>query len=75
MLHAADLCANKYRMQLNAATMLGQGKTIVQAEIDSACEVIDFLRFNAMFALNLDKYQPNSTKISKNSMIYRALEV
>lgn len=51
MLKAADLCATKYRMDLNAATMLGQGKTIIQAEIDSACEITDFLRFNSWFAL------------------------
>lgn len=49
-LKAADLISTKYRMQLNAATMLGQAKTIVQAEIDSACELADFLRFNAYFA-------------------------
>jgi len=41
---AADLMAGKYRMELNAATMLGQGKTVVQAEIDSAAELIDFFR-------------------------------
>uniref|UniRef100_A0A0N4ZCK1 Multifunctional fusion protein n=1 Tax=Parastrongyloides trichosuri TaxID=131310 RepID=A0A0N4ZCK1_PARTI len=73
-LDAADLCAGKYRMQLNAATMLGQGKTIVQAEIDAACELIDFLRFNAYFALDLEKYKPISTSISKNEMIYRPME-
>lgn len=75
LLHAADLCAHKYRMQLNASTMLGQGKNIIQAEIDSACELIDFFRFNSYFALNLEKYEPISTKMSTNKLIYRALEV
>ena len=75
LLHAADLAAGKYRMALNAVTMLGQGKNILQAEIDAACELIDFFRFNSFFALELEKYQPISTKASKNSMIYRALEV
>uniref|UniRef100_A0A914PSY4 Multifunctional fusion protein n=1 Tax=Panagrolaimus davidi TaxID=227884 RepID=A0A914PSY4_9BILA len=74
LLHAADLCAGKYRMALNATTMLGQGKNILQAEIDAACELIDFFRFNAYFALDLEKYQLISTKASKNSMLYRALE-
>lgn len=73
-LHAADLCASKYRMRLNAATMLGQGKTIFQAEIDSACELVDFLRFNAYFALQCHKNQPISTSISNNSLVYRGLE-
>ncbi|KAK6047066.1 putative 1-pyrroline-5-carboxylate dehydrogenase [Cooperia oncophora] len=74
LLHAADLAAGKYRMKLNAATMLGQGKNIVQAEIDSACELIDFFRFNSKFALDLDKYEPISTKISTNKLVYRGLE-
>jgi 1-pyrroline-5-carboxylate dehydrogenase len=74
LLHAADLCSGKYRMELNVATMLGQGKNIVQAEIDAACELIDFFRFNSYFALELEKYEPISTKVSKNSMVYRALE-
>lgn len=73
-LAAADLCATKYRMDLNAATMLGQGKNIVQAEIDAACELIDFLRFNAHFALAQTNYKPISTKQAENSMIYRGLE-
>ncbi|VDK83185.1 unnamed protein product [Onchocerca ochengi] len=73
-LHAADLCAGKYRMKLNAATMLGQGKNIVQAEIDSACELVDFLRFNAKFALELEKYQPISPKNVTNTMALRSLE-
>ncbi|KAK6029199.1 putative 1-pyrroline-5-carboxylate dehydrogenase [Ostertagia ostertagi] len=61
-------------MRLNAATMLGQGKNIVQAEIDSACELIDFFRFNSKFALDLEKYEPISTKISTNKLVYRGLE-
>ncbi|XP_059478701.1 delta-1-pyrroline-5-carboxylate dehydrogenase, mitochondrial [Neocloeon triangulifer] len=73
---AADLMAGKYRMELNAATMLGQGKTAVQAEIDSAAELIDFFRFNAYFAKELLKYQPISedSKVTKNSMRYRGIE-
>ncbi|VDN04882.1 unnamed protein product [Thelazia callipaeda] len=74
LLHAADLCAGKYRMKLNAATMLGQGKNIVQAEIDSACELVDFFRFNAKFALDAEKYQPISLKNVTNTMILRSLE-
>uniref|UniRef100_A0A158PB28 Delta-1-pyrroline-5-carboxylate dehydrogenase n=1 Tax=Angiostrongylus cantonensis TaxID=6313 RepID=A0A158PB28_ANGCA len=74
LLHAADLAGGKYRMKLNAATMLGQGKSIVQAEIDAACELIDFFRFNAMYALQLEKYEPISTKISTNTMCYRGME-
>ncbi|EJD74554.1 1-pyrroline-5-carboxylate dehydrogenase [Loa loa] len=73
-LHAADLCAGKYRMKLNAATMLGQGKNIVQAEVDSACELVDFFRFNAKFALELEKYQPISVKNVTNTMTFRSLE-
>lgn len=75
LLHAADLAAGKYRMALNATTMLGQGKNILQAEIDAACELIDFFRFNSYFALKLENYNPISTKVSKNAMIYRGLEV
>lgn len=58
-------------MKLNAATMLGQGKSIIQAEIDSACELTDFFRFNAMFAMNLERYSPISPKGVKNTMVYR----
>lgn len=75
LLRAADLAAGKYRMALNATTMLGQGKNILQAEIDAACELIDFFRFNSYFALQSAKYDPISTQVSKNSMILRALEV
>lgn len=61
-------------MKLNAATMLGQGKNIIQAEIDAACELIDFFRFNAAFALELENYEPISTKITKNTMQFRGME-
>ncbi|CAI5442057.1 unnamed protein product [Caenorhabditis angaria] len=74
LLRAADLAGGKYRMKLNASTMLGQGKNIVQAEIDAACELIDFFRFNAVFALELETYSPISTKISTNSLQYRGME-
>ncbi|EGT52707.1 CBN-ALH-6 protein [Caenorhabditis brenneri] len=74
LLRAADLAAGKYRMKLNAATMLGQGKNIVQAEIDAACELIDFFRFNAAFAMELEHYEPISTKITKNTMQFRGME-
>lgn len=74
LLHAGDLAAGKYRMKLLAATMLGQGKNIVQAEIDAACELIDFFRFNAKFALELENYEPISTNISTNKMLYRGME-
>ena len=50
MAKAAELISKKYRFTINAATMLGQGKNVLQAEIDSACEVIDYLRFNIYFA-------------------------
>ncbi|CAD5211782.1 unnamed protein product [Bursaphelenchus okinawaensis] len=73
-LHAADLCASKYRMALNASTMLGQSKNIVQAEIDAACELVDFFRFNALFALEIAKYKPIDTPGSVNNLIYRGLE-
>ncbi|KAL3102047.1 hypothetical protein niasHS_003456 [Heterodera schachtii] len=73
-LHAADLVAGKYRMLINAATMLGQAKNIQQAEIDAACELADFLRFNAYFALQNSKYQPISGKGYENSMLLRGLE-
>ncbi|CAG0886184.1 unnamed protein product [Darwinula stevensoni] len=75
-LKAADLMATKYRMDLNAATMLGQAKTIIQAEIDAAAELIDFFRFNAFFAKELTKYQPLSPKPAEtlNTMRYRGIE-
>ncbi|XP_073839814.1 delta-1-Pyrroline-5-carboxylate dehydrogenase 1 [Musca autumnalis] len=73
---AADLMAGKYRQELNAATMLGQSKTVIQAEIDAAAELIDFFRLNAFFLKECAKYQPISEniKITKNSMRYRGID-
>ncbi len=73
-LRAAELIATKYRATINAATMLGQSKTVHQAEIDSACELIDFLRFNAKFMEEIYKEQPVSSKGVWNRVEYRALE-
>ncbi|KOC60208.1 Delta-1-pyrroline-5-carboxylate dehydrogenase, mitochondrial [Habropoda laboriosa] len=75
-LRAADLMANKYRQQLNAATMLGQSKTVIQAEIDSAAELIDFFRMHGYFAKEALKYQPISPnrKETLNSMRYRGMD-
>jgi 1-pyrroline-5-carboxylate dehydrogenase len=74
MLKAAELISKKYRYLLNAATMLGQGKNVYQAEIDSACEVIDYLRFNAHFASMIYMEQPFSDNMSINRIEYRPLE-
>jgi 1-pyrroline-5-carboxylate dehydrogenase len=74
MLKAAELISKKYRYILNAATMLGQGKNIYQAEIDSACEVIDFLRFNVYFATLIYGEQPASLMHTINRIEYRPLE-
>ncbi len=73
-LKAADLLAGKYRYIINAATMLGQSKTCYQAEIDSACELIDFYRFNTHFMENLYRMQPISGPGQWNRSEYRALE-
>lgn len=73
-LKAADLLATKYRFRMNAATMLGQSKNAFQAEIDSACELIDFLRFNVHFLSRIYKEQPLSVAGINNRMEYRALE-
>jgi 1-pyrroline-5-carboxylate dehydrogenase len=73
-LKAADLLAGPWRPTLNAATMLGQSKTVFQAEIDSACEVIDFLRFNAHFAERVLAEQPISSPGMWNRMEHRPLE-
>jgi len=73
-LKAADLLAQKYRFVINAATMLGQSKNPYQAEIDSACEVIDFLRFNVYFANQIYKEQPVSVDGVINKTEYRPLE-
>lgn len=70
----ATLVAGKYRWLINAATMLGQGKTTMQAEIDSACELIDFLRYNAYYASQIYSDQPCSDKGTLNYVTYRPLE-
>ena len=71
---AAELLAIKYRYRMNAATMLGQSKNAFQAEIDSACELIDFLRFNVHFLTQIYKQQPISPQGFHNRMEYRPLE-
>jgi 1-pyrroline-5-carboxylate dehydrogenase len=73
-LRAAELLTTTWRPTLNAATMLGQSKTVIQAEIDSASELIDFLRFNAFFAQELYAEQPFSSHGVQNRMDYRPLE-
>ena len=73
-LKAADLLAGPWRMKLNAATMLGQSKTCHQAEIDAACELIDFLRFNVHYMREIYAKQPVSAPGVWNTMEYRALE-
>ncbi len=71
---AAELLATKYRFRMNAATMLGQSKNAYQAEIDSACELIDFLRFNVHFLTQIYNQQPLSPQGIHNRMEYRPLE-
>ncbi|HKE64921.1 MAG TPA: L-glutamate gamma-semialdehyde dehydrogenase [Micromonosporaceae bacterium] len=73
-LRAADLLAGPWRDTLNAATMLGQSKTVYQAEIDAACELIDFLRFNVAFGAKLLGEQPMSSPGVWNQFDYRPLE-
>src|SRR2546425_1280048 len=73
-LRAAELLAGPYRMVLNAATMLGQSKTVHQAEIDAACELIDFWRFNVAFAEEIYRQQPLSSPGSWNHVEHRPLE-
>ncbi|HEV8081723.1 MAG TPA: L-glutamate gamma-semialdehyde dehydrogenase [Chitinophagaceae bacterium] len=73
-LKAAELLATKYRPQMLAATMLGQSKNAYQAEIDAACELIDFLRFNVHFLSEIYKQQPESASGIYNRMEYRPLE-
>ncbi|XP_061386171.1 delta-1-pyrroline-5-carboxylate dehydrogenase, mitochondrial-like [Musca vetustissima] len=75
-LKAAELMSNKYKAQLVAATMLGQSKTLQQAEIDAGVELIDFMRINAGFLNDLCKYQPFSgnPNVSKNHMLWRPLD-
>ncbi|MDR0724735.1 MAG: L-glutamate gamma-semialdehyde dehydrogenase [Prevotellaceae bacterium] len=74
LLRAGELLAGKYRYIINAATMLGQSKNAYQAEIDSACELIDFLRFNVHFASEIYSVQPDSNTQAINRLEYRALE-
>lgn len=74
MQRAAELLAGKYRYVINAATMLGQSKNAYQAEIDSACEIIDFLRFNIYFASEIYAIQPESNTQAINKLEYRPLE-
>jgi 1-pyrroline-5-carboxylate dehydrogenase len=73
-LRAAELLSTTWRATLNAATMLGQSKTAYQAEIDSACELIDFFRFNVGFAQDLYREQPISSPGVWNTLDYRPLE-
>ena len=73
-LKAADLLSGPYRYILNAATMLGQSKNILQAEIDSACELIDFWRFNPYYAQQIYSIQPDSSPEIWNRSEYRSLE-
>lgn len=74
LLKAADLLAGPWRAVLNAATMAGQSKTVFQAEIDAACELIDFFRYNVAFAERLYREQPESSAGIWNRMEHRPLE-
>ena len=73
-LKAAELIAGPYRSKINAATMIGQSKTVHQAEIDSACELIDFLRFNVEYVTQIYSNQPESDSDAWNRVEYRPLE-
>src|SRR6187402_436786 len=73
-LKAAELLAGPYRAKINAATMIAQAKTVHQAEIDSACELIDFLRFNVQFMTQIYAEQPNSSEGVWNRLEHRPLE-
>ena len=73
-LKAADLLAGPYRAKLNAATMIAQSKNVMQAEIDAACELIDFFRFNVQYMTQLYKEQPESQAGMWNRMEHRPLE-
>ena len=73
-LKAAELLATKYRAKMNAATMLGQSKTIHQAEIDASCELIDFFNFNVHFAQRILEEQPQSSRGVWNQLAPRGLE-
>ena len=74
LLRAAELIAGPYRAKINAATMLSQSKNIYQAEIDAACELIDFLRFNVQYMTEIYAEQPESTSATWNRIEYRPLE-
>ena len=73
-LKAAELLATKYRAKMNAATMLGQSKTVHQAEIDASCELIDFFNFNVHFAQRILEDQPKSSRGVWNQLAPRGLE-
>ena len=73
-LKAGDLLAGPWRMKLNAATILGQSKTCHQAEIDAACELVDFFRFNVHYMQEIYRQQPKSVPGMWNTMQYRPLE-
>lgn len=73
-LRAADLLAGPFRNRMNAATMLGQSKNVMQAEIDAACELIDFFRFNVQFMTQIYREQPESLPGMWNRLEYRPLE-
>jgi 1-pyrroline-5-carboxylate dehydrogenase len=73
-LKAADLISTKYRSYMNGTTMLGQSKNVYQAEIDSACEIIDFLRFNVHYLSEIYRQQPISSAGIHNRLEYRSLE-
>ena len=73
-LKAADLLAGPYRAKINAATMIGQSKNVMQAEIDAACELIDFLKFNVLYMTKLYKEQPESSPGIWNRLEHRPLE-
>lgn len=73
-LKAADLLAGPFRDKMNAATMLGQSKNVFQAEIDAACELIDFFRFNVQYMTKIYSEQPESLPGMWNRLEYRALE-
>ena len=73
-LKAADLLAGPYRAKMNAATMLGQSKTVFQAEIDAVAELADFYRFNAKYMEEMYHLQPESSKTTWNRLEYRPLE-
>jgi len=73
-LKAASLLAGKYRSRINAATMIGQSKNAFQAEIDSACELIDFYRFNVQFMTDIYSQQPQSAPLTWNRLEQRPLE-